>query len=134
MESQVLNYTNDSDGNRHRKNDIWYTYDGGKLHREVRGDCTLTFFYDTTGICGFMRRRFIPDEYGNPIFDDEHYYYVKNLQGDITAIYSECGTLAAEYKYDAWGKCTITYDPWGIAYLNPIRYRSYYYDNETGFY
>ena len=40
----------------------------------------------------------------------------------------------AEYQYDAWGNCKIITSVDGIAELNPIRYRGYYYDVETGFY
>ena len=36
--------------------------------------------------------------------------------------------------YDAWGNCTISLNTNGIASLNPIRYRGYYYDTETGLY
>ena len=51
------------------------------------------------------------------------------------------GDLVASYTYDAWGNHTV-YDPWGdvstyygtIGNINPIRYRSYYYDTETGLY
>lgn len=42
-----------------------------------------------------------------------------------------------KYRYDAWGNCNTTVvDPNAstIANLNPFRYRSYYYDTETGFY
>ena len=42
-----------------------------------------------------------------------------------------------KYKYDAWGNCTtVVLDESAseIAELNPFRYRSYYYDTETGFY
>lgn len=41
-----------------------------------------------------------------------------------------------ENYYDAWGACTIEYDNTsiGIANINPIRYRSYYYDTETALY
>ena len=36
---------------------------------------------------------------------------------------------------NAWGKCTVN-DKYGIGVgeANPFRYRSYYYDTETGFY
>jgi len=47
----------------------------------------------------------------------------------------------AEYTYDAWGKPLSTTDGEGnsvanthIAKLNPLRYRGYYFDMETGFY
>ena len=63
------------------------------------------------------------------------YYYRKNAQGDVTAIYDAAGTRLAEYAYDAFGNCTIIYGSTaGIAGVNPIRYRSYYFDRETGLY
>jgi len=44
------------------------------------------------------------------------------------------GTLVAKYIYDAWGNCTISGDTtnYALAHANPIRYRGYYYDSETG--
>ena len=42
--------------------------------------------------------------------------------------------LLAEYSYDAWGNCTILSDTNTIAYTNPLRYRGYYYDSDTGLY
>ena len=37
------------------------------------------------------------------------FYFEKNLQGDIIAIYNASGTKLISYTYDAWGNCTITY-------------------------
>ena len=39
-------------------------------------------------------------------------------------------------KYDAWGNCTIHSSTTNniLARVNPIRYRSYYYDQNTGLY
>ena len=82
------------------------------------------------------------------------YYYAKNLQGDVVAVYRSdynsttqtyYPTLVASYEYDEWGKVTTVKGSSGailsleaypnhIAHVNPIRYRGYYYDNETGFY
>ena len=62
------------------------------------------------------------------------YYYLKNIQGDILKIYDNSGILCAEYSYDAWGKCTIKSNVSNIATINPLRYRGYYYDEETGLY
>lgn len=45
----------------------------------------------------------------------------------------------ARYDYDAWGNCTITetsnsiINGINIAQFNPIRWKSYYYDVESGF-
>lgn len=64
------------------------------------------------------------------------YYYQFNLQGDVTGIYDANGQLVVEYKYDAWGKVLSITGTLAntIGKNNPIRYRGYYYDNETGFY
>ena len=70
------------------------------------------------------------------------YYYITNLQGDVVALIDSSGSLAAEYTYNAWGApLTMPYGGAGagavwppIAELNPLRYRGYYYDAETGFY
>lgn len=42
------------------------------------------------------------------------------------------GELKAEYAYNAWGE--IISSTGTMAEVNPIRYRGYYYDAETGFY
>jgi RHS repeat-associated protein len=57
-------------------------------------------------------------------------------ENDFVAIVDEYGDLVAEYTYDAWGCVLYTneYTHNNIGYVNPIRYRSYYYDTETGFY
>jgi RHS repeat-associated protein len=63
------------------------------------------------------------------------YYYRKSLQGDVTHVYHENGTCVAEYNYtDAWGEHDIVWSVGGMAELNPIRYRSYYYDTESQLY
>lgn len=35
--------------------------------------------------------------------NDAMYYYVKNLQGDITKMVNHQGEVMVEYTYDAWG-------------------------------
>ena len=62
------------------------------------------------------------------------YYFRRNLLGDVIGIYNTSGTKVGGYAYDAWGNCTITLNTNGIATRNPIRYRGYYYDEETGLY
>ena len=62
--------------------------------------------------------------------DGTEYYYIKNAQGEPIAAYS----------YDEWGNPieTVTRDDTEaqnkIAEINPLRYRGYYYDAETGYY
>ena len=116
-----------------------YTYDhGGRLIREYNEDTTtytggststreLIFLYDGEEIIGLMHR------YGNTAL--QPYYFRKNLQGDVTAIYDASGTKIGEYTYDAWGNCSVTYGIGkDVVRNNPIRYRSYYYDKETNLY
>jgi uncharacterized protein RhaS with RHS repeats len=42
------------------------------------------------------------------------------------------GSYAAKYSYDAWGNL-VSSSGW-LANINPIRYRGYYYDAESGLY
>ena len=64
------------------------------------------------------------------------YYFQRNLQGDVVAIYNANGVLKVKYLYDAWGNCTISNDTtdYALASANPIRYRGYYYDDDTDLY
>ncbi len=64
------------------------------------------------------------------------YYYQKNYQNDITGIYDSAYNLVVTYKYDAWGKVISVNDTTenNIGTINPFRYRSYYYDEETKLY
>ena len=62
---------------------------------------------------------------------------MKNQQGDVVQILSVWGTKLVEYSYDAWGNYSVVYShsSYGdLAEINPIRYRGYFYDFETGFY
>ena len=62
------------------------------------------------------------------------YLYRKNLFGDVTEIYNETRQLVGKYSYTAFGECTVEVDVGQIATKNPIRYRSYYYDEEINLY
>ena len=64
------------------------------------------------------------------------YYYVTNLQGDVTAILNGSGDPMVTYTYDAWGNIlTIGGDDANtLGRMNPLRYRGYVYDQETGLY
>ena len=66
------------------------------------------------------------------------YWFEKNLQGDVVAVYDEDGDKLISYAYDAWGNFATTYHNGCTAShnanLNPFRYRGYYYDAETGLY
>jgi len=36
------------------------------------------------------------------------FWFEKNLQGDIVAVYNSAGTKVVSYTYDAWGNCIAT--------------------------
>ena len=60
------------------------------------------------------------------------YYYVTNLQGDVVALLDASGSTVASYAYDPYGK--ILSAEGTMAETNPLRYRGYYYDTESGLY
>jgi RHS repeat-associated protein len=64
--------------------------------------------------------------------DGATYFFVKNLQGDVTKVVDDNGTIVAEYAYDAWG--AVISSSGSMSEINPIRYRGYYFDVETGLY
>ncbi|MBE6608150.1 MAG: RHS repeat-associated core domain-containing protein [Ruminococcaceae bacterium] len=93
----------------------------------------LIYLYDAEGTPIGMQYK--KSTYSENSFDT--YFFEKNLQGDIVAVYDENGTKLVSYTYDAWGNVTITYHNSGAstaAQYNPFRYRGYYYDSELGFY
>ena len=84
--------------------------------------------------------KFYYDAEGRPMcldFNGTVYLYITNLQGDVLALAAQYGEVI-RYEYDAWGKPISTYyaaTPYYDAMqYNPLRYRGYIYDNETGFY
>ena len=106
----------------------------GKVAREtIRTNNTLTAVLD-----------FIYDESGKPFAlkystngtSFQTYYYVLNLQGDVVKLIHYIPGFeyesVATYEYDAWGN--IVSSSGRLAEINPLRYRGYYYDSETGFY
>ncbi len=101
-----------------------YVWQGSKLAADITDTYALYFHYDSTGdVIGFTR---------TANGTDTEYFYVKNFQGDILKVITATGTEAATYTYDSWGKLlTSTGD---LADANPLRYRGYFYDTETGLY
>ena len=79
---------------------------------------------------------FIYDNNGKPYafyYDGTLYYYITNLQGDVIRIIDTAGATICTYTYDAWGRL-LNSSTNQIFKANPIRYRGYYYDAESGLY
>lgn len=68
------------------------------------------------------------------VLDGQSYYYKKNIWNDVVAILDMDGNTVVQYEYDAWGKNVSVIGDEALARINPYRYRSYYFDEETGFY
>ena len=106
-----------------------YLTQSGKVVRETittsMDTTTLDFFYDESG-------RPFAFNYTPEGSTPNTYYYILNLQGDVVQIIDEGGVLQAEYVYSPWGE--IISAEGDLAEINPLRYRGYYYDSETGFY
>ena len=121
-----MNY--DSNGMRTQKSvdgvKTNYYYDSSNnLFALTQGSDTLFFYYDNSG------------EVMSVSCNGTMYYYIKDLQGDITEIVDKDGKAVAEYAYDAWGNMlTENNGTLAVGKLNPFRYRSYVYDEETGLY
>lgn len=120
-----ISYTYNADGLRTSKtiNNVKFNYywNDGKLTAQTCAGNTVYFRYDGDTPIGF--------EYNN-----SQYYYVTDLLGNIIAVLDADGKTAAEYSYDAWGNCTVLKNANGIANTNPLRYKGYYYDSDTGLY
>jgi len=70
------------------------------------------------------------------VYNGATYYYILSLQGDVVAILDSSGVCVVEYTYDAWGRLLTTTGSMSgtLGLHNPLRYRSYVYDQETGLY
>lgn len=118
-------YTYDENGIRTSKtvNDVttYFNTRDGVILSQTDGTNTMYFQYDTNGTpLGF-------------ILNGTQYFYITNQMGDVISITDAQGNELAQYSYDEWGNTLSTSDN-DIANINPLRYRGYYYDSETGYY
>ena len=122
---------------------ISYTYnaDGKRISKTVDG---ITYNYHYLGdqlvemTWGSNRMRFSYDAIGamSVNYNGTDYFYLRNAQGDVTGLVDSAGTKVVSYAYDPWGK---TWSASGtlattLGTFNPLRYRGYVYDTETGLY
>ena len=125
----TYSYTYDENGIRTSKTvngvTTYYNTSDGVILSQTDGTNTMYFQYDSNGVpFGF-------------IYNGSQYFYLTNQMGDVAAIANSNGFVIAQYNYDEWGRL-LSIDASAantiIANANPIRYRGYYYDNETGYY
>ena len=122
-----ISYRYDADGLRISKTVNGTTYNyfylGDQLVELTWGSNKLHFTYDSTGPLSVN-------------CNGTEYFYVKNAQGDVTGLVSASGTRVVTYTYDAWGNPLSTTGSLAstLGEQNPLRYRGYVYDTETGLY
>ena len=120
----TVNFSYNEDGSRASKTVNGtrhnYTWDGTTLVRDYYGNTILDFSYDASGRPYAMHYNSTP------------YFYILNLQGDVIRMIDGNGNTVANYEYDPYGKVISATGT--LADINPIRYRGYYYDQETGLY
>lgn len=113
-----------------------YLYEGGLLVQEIRDNRILDYSYDANGRPRMVKYRILNQNY------EKCFYYALNSRNDVIGLYDKNGSLIAKYNYDVWGNklsvtnqndVTITSDT-HIANFQSLRYRSYYYDTDSGFY
>lgn len=70
------------------------------------------------------------------VLNGKPYQYLYNGLGNLVRVFdAKTGRIAAEYSYTAFGSCTVTnHTEENIGNQNPIRYKGYYYDEETRLY
>ena len=122
---------------------ISYTYnaDGKRISKTVDG---ITYNYHYLGdqlvemTWGSNRMRFSYDAIGamSVNYNGTDYFYLRNAQGDVTGLVDSTGAKVVTYAYDPWGKTwaasgTLAFT---LGTFNPLRYRGYVYDTETGLY
>ena len=139
VSGKTMSFTYNDEGIRTSKtvNGVTTTYylSGSQIvGEETNGNLTI-YLYDSMGMPIGMQ--YHDASYSEGQFDV--FWYEKNMQGDIVAVYDEAGNKLVSYVYDAWGDNQGVYYSGGASSShavakNPFRYRGYYYDLDLGLY
>lgn len=129
---------------------VTYAYNKDGIRSQKKVNNTITNYFTENNEIIFEQTGnnmvyYIRDEEGSLIgfkYNNTLYYYIKNMQEDIIGITDSNYNLLCSYEYDSWGKLisikdnnnNVITNPSHVGYINPFRYRSYYYDNETKLY
>lgn len=99
-------------------------WEGRRLVAQANAKNMMSFLYDCFGsVIGFN-------------YSEHFYAYCKNTFQDVVAIIRDDGRVVAEYSYGDFGEPGKVNDAdgSGLAFMNPFRYRSYYFDQDLGLY
>ena len=131
--TNTFTYSYNEQGLRTKKNihgvETKYYLQGSNIIAEEKNGQTMHFIYNEQNqLVGFE-------------YQQNKYFYVRDLLGIIRNIIDVNGNIVVTYKYDAWGNHKV-YDSSNaentsssfIGNINPFRYKGYYYDVETEWY
>ena len=151
---KVAYYTYDAEGHRigkHYEDILYFIPEGGISYTTVRFPVDTKYFYsgdtltyvqiidDSARDIENLKSLYFTYDAVGPLsvnYNGTEYFYLKNAQGDVTGIVDAAGTQVVAYTYDAWGKLLSTTGSMAgtLGEYNPLRYRGYVYDTETGLY
>ena len=131
-DNQTTTYSYDMDGIRNGKTvgSTAYHFDtlSGKVMHQTGAARELWFIYDENG-----EPYMLLSKQGSTV---KYYWYLLNTQGDVVGILNQALQKVAMYRYDPYGKVVYESTSYGddIGTINPLRYRGYFYDFESGLY
>ncbi len=123
-----ISYEYDGEGRRISKtvkgNKEEYKYEGERLVKIIKEGREIEVLYDIKGeIVGLKN-------------EEGYYYYRKDALGNIERIIDSTGKTIVKYEYSVWGELIEEkkIENKKIVEDNPYKYKSYYYDKESGLY
>ena len=123
-----ISYEYDGEGRRISKtvkgNKEEYKYEGERLVKIIKERREIEVLYDIKGeIVGLKN-------------EEGYYYYRKDALGNIERIIDSTGKTIVKYEYSVWGELIEEKEIENkkIVEDNPYKYKSYYYDKESGLY
>lgn len=111
--------------------------EGDSQYGSGSGKYTFVILYDENDNAYGLSVNKMEDENGNSINETDTFYYLKDAENTITAIIDETGKELVSYGYDNSGAVVSLENAAGYRYLmllNPLAYRDYVYDIESGLY
>ncbi|WP_447403059.1 DNRLRE domain-containing protein (plasmid) [Lysinibacillus sp. fkY74-1] len=121
----IASYRYDENGRR-----VFSKDSNGETYYRYNGLTNQVLFEEDAS--GVITKSYTYDDNGSPLtmtYMGLTYYYLTNYRGDVLALTDKKGDIVAEYTYDAWGN--IMSQKGNMASINPYRYASYRYDEDT---
>lgn len=111
--------------------------EGDSQYGSGAGQYSIVILYDQNGNAyGFNINKTMNSQ-GETVSESNTFYYLKDADNTINAIIDSEGNKLVEYEYDSFGMVIGLDNAPGYRYLmllNPLAYRDYVYDIESGMY